>query len=48
MAAIAVPAKFGPLVGLGVGLSWLVYLITAGAARSGARAGAGTAPARMS
>ena len=31
-AAIAVPAKFGPLVGLGVGLSWLMYLITAAAA----------------
>jgi hypothetical protein len=31
-AAIAVPAMFGPLVSLGVGLSWLVYLITAGAA----------------
>lgn len=29
-AAIAVPAMFGPLVGLGVGLSWLIYLITAG------------------
>jgi hypothetical protein len=32
VAAIAVPAMFGPLVSLGVGLSWLVYLITAGAA----------------
>jgi hypothetical protein len=32
VAAIAVPARFGPLVSLGVGLSWLVYLITAGAA----------------
>ena len=31
-AAIAAPAMFGPLVSLGVGLSWLVYLITAGAA----------------
>lgn len=31
-AAIAVPAKFGPTVGLGVGLSWLIYLITAAAA----------------
>jgi hypothetical protein len=31
-AAIAVPAMFGPLVSLGVGLSWLVYLFTAGAA----------------
>lgn len=30
-AAIAVPAMFGPLVGLGVGLSWLMYLITAAA-----------------
>lgn len=32
VAAIAVPAKFGPTVGLGVGLSWLIYLITAAAA----------------
>ena len=32
LAAIAVPAKFGPLVGLGVGLSWLAYLFTSGAA----------------
>jgi hypothetical protein len=32
VAAIAVPAMFGPLVSLGVGLSWLVYLIAAGAA----------------
>lgn len=32
VAAMAVPAMFGPLVGLGVALSWLVYLITAGAA----------------
>jgi hypothetical protein len=32
VAAIAMPAMFGPLVSLGVGLSWLVYLITAGAA----------------
>jgi hypothetical protein len=31
-AAIAAPAMFGPVVSLGVGLSWLVYLITAGAA----------------
>lgn len=31
-AAIAVPAMFGPSVGLGVGLSWLMYLITAAAA----------------
>jgi len=31
-AAIAVPAEFGPTVGLGVGLSWLAYLITAAAA----------------
>lgn len=30
VASIAVPAMFGPLVGLGVGLSWLIYLITAG------------------
>jgi hypothetical protein len=32
VAAIAVPAKFGPIVGLGVGLSWLAYLVTAAAA----------------
>jgi len=32
VAAIAAPAKFGPLVSLGVGVSWVVYLITAGAA----------------
>jgi hypothetical protein len=32
VAAIAAPAMFGPLVSLGVGLSWLVYLVTAGAA----------------
>lgn len=32
VAAIAAPAKFGPSVGLGVGLSWLMYLITAAAA----------------
>jgi hypothetical protein len=32
VAAIAAPARFGPLVGLGVGLSWLAYLITAGGA----------------
>jgi hypothetical protein len=32
VAAIAVPARFGPMIGPGVGLSWLVYLITAAAA----------------
>jgi len=32
VAAIAAPATFGPFVGLGVGLSWLAYLITASAA----------------
>jgi len=32
VAAIAAPARFGPLVGLGVGLSWLAYLITASSA----------------
>jgi hypothetical protein len=31
-AAMAAPAVFGPLVGLGVALSWLAYLFTAGAA----------------
>jgi hypothetical protein len=30
-AAIAVPARFGPTVGLGIGLSWLAYLITTAA-----------------
>ena len=39
-AAIAVPSMFGPLVGLGVALSWIVYLVTAGFG--------GTAPTRMS
>jgi hypothetical protein len=29
VAALAMPAKFGPAVGLGVALSWLIYLITA-------------------
>ena len=28
VAAIAAPAKFGPIISLGVGLSWLAYLIT--------------------
>jgi hypothetical protein len=32
VAAIAAPAKFGPIVGPAVGLSWLAYLITAAAA----------------
>lgn len=32
VAAIAVPSMYGPLIGLGVGLSWLAYLVTAGAA----------------
>lgn len=32
VAAMAMPAMFGPLVSLGVGLSWLAYLITAGVA----------------
>jgi hypothetical protein len=44
VAAIAVPAMYGPLVSLGVGLSWLVYLIAAGAASF--RAVAGTAELR--
>lgn len=35
VAAIAVPAMFGPLVGLSVGLSWVGYLITAGLAAFG-------------
>jgi hypothetical protein len=32
VAAIAAPARFGAFVGLGVGLSWLAYLITASGA----------------
>ncbi|HEV8331902.1 MAG TPA: hypothetical protein VGQ22_10820 [Steroidobacteraceae bacterium] len=32
VAAIAAPAKFGPIISLGVGLSWLAYLITASGA----------------
>jgi hypothetical protein len=40
VAAIAVPAMFGPFVGLGVGLSWLAYLITAGAGAFRSIAGA--------
>lgn len=30
VAAIVMPSMFGPFVGLGVALSWLVYLMTAG------------------
>ena len=40
VAAMAVPSMFGPAVGLGVALSWLVYLATA--------ARGGTAPTRVS
>jgi hypothetical protein len=43
-AAIAVPARFGPLIGLGVGLSWLVYLVTAAAAAFRPIAGAAELP----
>lgn len=32
VAGIAAPARFGPFIGLGVGLSWLAYLITASGA----------------
>jgi hypothetical protein len=32
VAAIAMPSMFGPLISLGVALSWITYLITAGAA----------------
>ena len=32
VAAIAAPARFGAFVGLGVGLSWLAYLVTASGA----------------
>jgi hypothetical protein len=45
-AAMAKPAMFGPLVGLGVGVSWLVYLSTAAVAAW--RPAAGTAPTRAS
>lgn len=47
VAAMAMPAQFGPLVGLGVGLSWLVYLFTAAAA-AWRPVVAGTAPTRVS
>jgi hypothetical protein len=49
VAAIAYPARFAAMIGLGVGLSWLAYLITAGvgAFRSAALA-AGTGPVGMS
>ena len=44
VAAIAVPSMFGPLVGLGVALSWLAYLVTAGAAAFRPIAGAAELP----
>ncbi|MGH8236003.1 MAG: hypothetical protein ACREXP_03145 [Steroidobacteraceae bacterium] len=44
VAAIAVPSMFGPLVGLGVALSWLAYLVTAGAAAFRPMAGAAELP----
>ncbi len=46
-AAMALPAMFGPLVGLGIGLSWLVYLFTAAVA-AWRPVVAGTAPTRVS
>lgn len=46
VAAMAMPAKFGPLVGLGVALSWLIYLFTAAAAAW--RPVAGTVPTQAS
>jgi hypothetical protein len=30
VAAIAAPARFGPIISVGVGLSWLVYLVASG------------------
>jgi hypothetical protein len=44
VAAMAVPSMFGPLVGLGVALSWLAYLVTAGAAAFRPIAGAAELP----
>ena len=44
VAAIAVPSMFGPLIGLGVALSWLAYLVTAGAAAFRPVAGAAELP----
>lgn len=44
VAAMAVPSMFGPLVGLGVALSWLAYLVTAGAAAFRTVAGAAELP----
>ena len=46
VAAMAMPDRFGPLVGLAVGVSWLVYLFTA--AVGAWRPVAGTAPTRVS
>jgi hypothetical protein len=46
-AAMAAPAMYGPLVSLGVGLSWLVYLFSAAVA-AWRPAVAGTAPTRVS
>jgi hypothetical protein len=43
-AAIAVPAMFGPIVGLGVGSSWLAYLVTAAAGAFRSVAGAAELP----
>lgn len=46
VAAMAMPAKYGPLVGLGIALSWLIYLFTAAAAAW--RPVTGTAPTQAS
>lgn len=46
VAAMAMPAKFGPLVSLGIALSWLIYLFTAAGAAW--RPVAGTAPTQAS
>ncbi|HKU16813.1 MAG TPA: hypothetical protein VJQ52_20640 [Steroidobacteraceae bacterium] len=49
VAAIADPARFGATLGLGVGLSWLTYLITAGGgAVRGTAPASGTGPVGMS
>lgn len=49
VAGIAHPARFGPTIGLGVGLSWLAYLVTAGVgAFRGMAPAPGTGPVGMS
>jgi hypothetical protein len=49
VAGIAAPARFGPVISAGVGLSWLVYLIAAaGGAFRPAMDSSGTAPTGVS